>query len=214
MHSTILEESEDFHHETPSPARSRRQPLRRAASTESLLSIHGMDIHTTVPSLVPPLRSRPSQLLLRQHADAVAASDAAAVVVATPLAAYRVERGEHPTAQGRLRHQIDRRGGASQGLGVLLGGGWIWGRWSAAAASTTSTGSDATPGAAETLAQAASGRPASTVKPMLRPPGVNQAGPILGFPPETEVPPERRRRRSVVVRDLNVSALRACLENG
>jgi hypothetical protein len=49
---------------------------------------------------------------------------------------------------------------------------------------------------------------------MLRPPGVNQSGPILGFLPETEAPPGRRRQRSVVVRELDVAALRACLENG
>jgi hypothetical protein len=209
VHSTILEENEDIHHETPSPAQSRRLPLRRPASSESLLSIHGMDIHTTIPTLVQPLRNRPSQWLLRHRAEAVAASDAATVAIAAPLA-YHAD--QQSTAQLRLRNQMDRRGGTGQGLGVLLGGGWVWGRWSAAGAGAApATGDDASSTASSLSAAASSQRP---VKPMLRPPGVNQSGPILGFLPETEAPPGRRRQRSVVVRELDVAALRACLENG
>jgi len=266
-HSVILEENEDLESSQniksspPKPFVSGYRPhspirptLRKSNSHESLISIHGMDIHT--------LRTRPSQLLLGKYV--AAAPTASSEVTISETSAFATRTAPSPRKQqNRTTSQTYLTGiAAAQKLrsvshkeskSSLTGrvGGWVWSRWGAKPTITPSNSSDVTPSAStatSVLSSAASIDSAVTtitspqtdttsswqdVQPLaqsepvrsvvaspvlsndslsprkmfLRPPGVNQSGPIFGFPPEKKLDP------TPVVLKLDVNALQEGLND-
>lgn len=168
---------------------------RRASSHESLISISGMDIHT--------LKSRPSQLLLTAHKARSFSSQP--VVSATIAHAARPVLMPRASDDSRTRllteMAADQRSvSANATVRPTLGkkvGGWVFGRWGSSPAAPTITVSTPSTGSAPRTGQrpavfltagAATYRSPSPYK--LRPPGINQSGPILGFGPEPMLPRE------------------------
>ncbi|KAK5121080.1 hypothetical protein LTR85_005564 [Meristemomyces frigidus] len=181
--------------------------LRRAASHESLLSISGMDIHT--------LRAQPSQLLT---GNAGRSFTSQAVISGATAHAARPAAMSRPLASGRnLLSGVaaEQRLASRPSLGSKVGG-WVFGRWGATPAPTTSaarsigssTSSNKPPSRSST-----SDKPgdlfdpqATPKKPKVRPPGINQCGPIFGFPAEVKthhLPP--------VMKSLDEEALKVAL---
>ena len=121
--------------ETPFPldeAIYARPPLRRAASHESLLSVSGMDIHT--------LKSRPSQLLA-PYARASGMTSQAAISdtnahAARPAAISRPSGASGASLLSGMA--ADKREAAKPGLGKKVGG-WMFGKWGAAPAPSSSS---------------------------------------------------------------------------
>ncbi|KAF2751587.1 hypothetical protein M011DRAFT_464310 [Sporormia fimetaria CBS 119925] len=208
--------------------------LRRAASHESMISVSGMDIHT--------LQSRPSQALFSSspHFGSPSGTSSDPILTpwtatATPVMSGRKTDGgasSRSLLYGTLVNQ--KRGTAARtptssntGLGKKVGG-WVFGKWGAtpaisssrtkpspARASSDQIGQGAVGGAAER-----SGNPpvagsldgSTTSKPTsvpirLRPPGINQSGPLLGF--FDAIPPTPTK---VVVTDLDADALGEALQ--
>jgi hypothetical protein len=264
-HSVILEESEDLEssqHTSSSPTRQfvsdyrphspMRPTIRRSNSHESLISIHGMDIHT--------IRTRPSQLLLGKYvvtapptaSSEVTVSDTSAF--ATRTSPRSRQQQNRTTSQSYLSGiaaaQKERSVSHRESRSSLTGrvGGWVWGRWGAkpiiAASSSTEDVATASAGASIrssaasidstiTTVTAPSSEASSSQAPVaqpvpvrpivpapvlsdtalsprkmfLRPPGVNQSGPIFGFGPEKRLDP------IPVVLKLDVQALQEGLEN-
>ncbi|KAK4551858.1 hypothetical protein LTR86_010854 [Recurvomyces mirabilis] len=189
--------------------------LRRAASHESLLSISGMDIHT--------LRSRPSQLLVvgsagRSVSSRAQISNAQAHATSGSMATLSRPRDSgHSLLSGMAAEQRLQRK-ASGGLGSKVGG-WVFGRWGATPAPTVST---TTTAASIERALANKGKKAGSQssisdrvlpndpeatprKPKVRPPGINQSGPIFGLGPEVKV------LRPPVMKGLDSEGLRTAL---
>jgi hypothetical protein len=264
-HSIIIEENEDLessqHNGThqgqlnSNPLNTStstiRLTLRRSASHESLISIHGMDIHT--------LRSRPSQLLLGNYVSTTAPSASVATAV-TDESAFGT-RATTPTPQNqqqgaRSSSQTYLSGIAAQNGRVLdrkssrpslpgRVGGWVWSKWGGYGASATSaenesissanssimnvglsravpvssksvsgpartdneigtSGSSTAPIATPTIVKTSAENLAVSPQMLLllRSPGVNQPGPIWGFPPE------KKLDKTPIVKGLNVEALR------
>lgn len=165
--------------------------LRRATSHESILSFSGMDIHT--------LKSRPSQLLTpfgARNATSQAVIGDTTAHAARPAAMSRPANSSASILSGMAPAQRHPSGAlqqsAKQGLGSKVGG-WVFGRWGA----TPSTSVDTTPKAPKinrttSTATQSTGIssvevPATTKKPKHRPPGINQAGPIMGLGPELKM---------------------------
>ncbi|KAK0311961.1 hypothetical protein LTR01_002875 [Friedmanniomyces endolithicus] len=200
-----------------------RPPLRRAASHESLLSISGMDIHT--------LKGRPSQLLagpstrpLPPRAELSSAHAHGTPTLATlsrPSDSSRSLLSGMATEQRRLARK------SSQGFGSKVGG-WVFGRWGATPAPTTTTTATTTTAITTICAVPAQRRPvtpkppsrttsssadpaplfdpeATPKKSRIRPPGINQSGPISGFGPEVRV------QHPPVLRSLDAEGLRKAL---
>ncbi|KAK4542762.1 hypothetical protein LTR36_006138 [Oleoguttula mirabilis] len=160
--------------------------MRRAASHESLLSVSGMDIHT--------LRARPSQLLAVNTGRSFTSQ---AVISGATAHAARPAAMSRPLASSRnLLSGVaaEQRLASRPSLGSKVGG-WVFGRWGATPAPTAasqarsvrSSGSNNKPPSRSS----ASDKPGDYVdpqatpkKPKVRPPGINQCGPIFGFPPE------------------------------
>jgi hypothetical protein len=193
--------------------------LRRAASHESLLSVRGMDIHT--------LKSRPSQLLAPYGGRGLTTQ---AVISDTTAHAARPTAMSRPTGTGKTLLSgmaADQRQATSPStpIGKKVGG-WIFGRWGATPA-PTSTSAEATPTTTKTPSTArkidkldkpgsissASDKGAAYAstpkKILLRPPGINQSGPLLGYFPEAKSPP-----KVPVVNSLDQEALRSLLMDG
>ncbi|KAF2177659.1 hypothetical protein K469DRAFT_732291 [Zopfia rhizophila CBS 207.26] len=204
---------------------SQRPALRRPASHESLISISGMDIHT--------LQSRPSQLLLSSSPCFASSSGAtSSKPVLTPWTATATsnmsrrnldsstfnksllynssvnqKRGTNPNIRPRKSEQT---------LGKKVGE-WVFGKWGA----TPSRGSDTRPGSKNSAqTNDSKGSTASTVKKSgvmekdggpvkLRPPGVNQSGPIWGFFDKVPETPSQ-----VTVTNFDEEALREAVAEG
>lgn len=181
--------------------------LRRAASHESLFSVSGMDVH------VHALRSRPSQLL------APSAVRSQAVISGTTAHATRPADLSRTAANSRSLLSgvaAEQRPPSKPTLGKKVGG-WVFGRWGATPASTTADVVGAS-NKAPTKASTEFGAKADAVvspdlqaaskKPKLRPPGINQSGPLLGYFPEVTAP----RPCAPVLQSLDADALRAVLD--
>ncbi|KAK6433076.1 hypothetical protein LTR95_010752 [Oleoguttula sp. CCFEE 5521] len=186
--------------------------LRRAASHESLLSIAGMDIHTP--------QFRPSQMLISQPGLTSGA------VLSNMQAQATATLGSSYSGAGRSLLSgmaADHRAPPNKTV-VRKASGWVFGRWGATPAPATTTISSV-----KAVAPAAPVRSGSVVtassdkvsthsagqqdleatpkkpKPKLRPPGINQSGPIFGFMPEVRV------QYAPVVKGLDEEALRRAL---
>ena len=180
-----------------------RTPLRRAASHESLLSVSGMDIHT--------LKSRPSQLLTpyggRGITSQATISDATAHA-ARPVAMSRTSANSKNLLSGVA---VDQRQAPSPTIGKKFGG-WVFGRWGATPTSSTTKASPTTATKTRKPASISSSNdkapgdtPTTPRKSKLRPPGINQSGPIIGFSPEVNTP------HAPVVKNLDEEALKNVL---
>ncbi|KAM3425430.1 hypothetical protein BST61_g7376 [Cercospora zeina] len=184
--------------------------LRRAASHESILSCRGMDIHT--------LKSRPSQLLTpygsRSFTPQAVISDTTAQVSASMSqpsgSGRRMLSGITPPVASR------RASSNKSGLGSRVGG-WMFGKWGASptpSVTVTNANASASPprmNRSVSVASGSTGRStedadATPKKPKLRPPGINQSGPIPGFGPEIKIshPP--------IMKSLDKSALQKVLD--
>nr|OQO31341.1 hypothetical protein B0A51_02115 [Rachicladosporium sp. CCFEE 5018] len=186
--------------------------LRRAASHESLLSIAGMDIHTP--------QSRPSHMLISQPGltSGAVLSNMQAQATATLVSFY--------SGAGRSLLSgmaADHRAPPNKTV-VRKASGWIFGRWGATPAPATTTISSARATAPAAPARSGSVITASSdkvsthsagqdleatpkkPKPKLRPPGINQSGPIFGFMPEVRV------QYAPVIKGLDEEALRRALD--
>ena len=190
----------------------RPRNLRRAASHESILSCRGMDIHT--------LRSRPSQLLTpyggRSYTPQAVISDATAHAAVSASMSRPMDSG-HRLLSGMAPAALQRQASSNkQGLGSRVGG-WMFGKWGASPMPTvTVTDAAATAVSAPKMNRTASIASGSTnkstndpdltpKKPKLRPPGINQMGPIPGFGPEIKIhhPP--------IMKSLDQTALESVL---
>ena len=182
-----------------------RQPLRRAASHESLLSVSGIDFHT--------LKSRPSQILAPYGGRSIAPQ---AIISDTNAHAARPAAVSRPSADSRnllSGMAADQRPPPRPGFGKKVGG-WVFGRWGATPspgaaytnpsptarktnkALSVSSGSDA----------ASADTQATPKKPKLRPPGINQSGPIVGFGPEVKT------QHAPIMKTLDEEALKNLLD--
>ncbi|KAI7696281.1 hypothetical protein KC353_g17604, partial [Hortaea werneckii] len=184
-----------------------RPAMRKAASHESLLSVHGMDIHT--------LKARPSQLLAGGFSGRSFTSGA--VISGATAHAARPAAISRPSDSGKnLLSGVaaERRPLNRPSLGSKVGG-WVFGRWSTAPSQTTadecsissseSTKQDKTahraPGSQkDTDATAKKPNP-----PKMRPPGINQPGPIFGFPAEV------RQQHLPILKTLDEEELKSAL---
>ena len=179
-----------------SPTTAHRPTLRRAASHESLISVSGMDIHT--------LQSRPSQLLLSSSPRFASPSQSGSSQpvltpwTATATASLSRQKLDSSTFNRSLLYGslVNQKRGvattqsrsASAGLGKKVGG-WVFGKWGATPAPSTSRpdsasskqSADSAPkdDASDTLTKLDA--KVKNVPVRLRAPGVNQNGPIWGF---------------------------------
>ncbi|KAF2661852.1 hypothetical protein K491DRAFT_773447 [Lophiostoma macrostomum CBS 122681] len=202
-----------------SPTTYHRPALRRAASHESLISVSGMDIHT--------LQSRPSQLLLssspRFSSPAAGGSIQPELTPWTATATASMSRRNLDSSTlnrsllyGSLVNQqrgtpSTQKRSTSAGLGKKVGG-WVFGKWGATPASSnlgSGSGSGSRPDSSSSGQSGSTVEgPSATIKQpkappvKLRPPGINQSGPIWGF--FDAVPPTPAK---VVVTDLDAEAL-------
>ena len=190
-----------------------RAPLRRATSHESLLSVNGMDIHT--------LRDRPSQLMLPSHGtvSSGAVVSNAQAHAARPTMSTQRETSSRSILRGMAADQriasADRAQPPSQKTVARKASGWIFGRWGATPApiaeETMLTKSDAArPESVKSGGSKTKVDPDLTSKKpksQMRPPGINQSGPIMGFLPEVKVshPP--------IVRKMDQDELSSALGN-
>ena len=160
-----------------------RPSVRRATSHDSLLSVSGMDIQT--------LRSRPSQLLA-PYAHRGITSEAAicgATAHATrPITINRAPNSGKNLLSGVASGQRLQTKASSSTLGKKVGG-WVLGRWGGVApAATGDVATSLRSGGSAERGATGPGAPFSTLKqPRLRPPGINQMGPIMGFQPEKKI---------------------------
>jgi hypothetical protein len=196
--------------------------LRRAASHESIISVHGADIHT--------LQSRPSQLLVGRRMFS-AGSPAASAVHAEASGTSVV--GSFSTSRSPSvsnSHSYLSTLAASQPRAAPLAkkssmgqlGQWVMGRWGyspaipqppsspspapAAKATAPPTPTAETASISSAGSGAAKGTPtAAAPKIFLRAPGINQKGPIFGFGPEPQLP------KTVVTTVIDQDALKESL---
>ena len=163
--------------------------IRRAASHESLLSVSGMDVHT--------LKNRPSQLLAsytgRAFTTEAIVSDTNAHAARPVVAPGRSSSGHSILSDMATEHGV--LGGAKQqGFGKRVGG-WVWGRWGVSPAlkvSSPAPPSNNKPTSTASIASSSTGQSnddsqITPKKPIHRPPGINQSGPIVGFGPEMKI---------------------------
>ncbi|KAI5214703.1 hypothetical protein E4T46_08793 [Aureobasidium subglaciale] len=166
---------------------------RRAASHESLISVSGMDIHT--------LQSRPSQLLTAQSSRSFSSQASVTATLslahaARPALISRTSSNSRSILQGvAAEHKASST--PPKGLGQRMGG-WVFGKW----------GSTPTPTVTVSAPMdhiKVDKKRMSTTASKLRPPGINQAGPIFGFGPEPQLP------REPILKTLNEEELWECL---
>lgn len=184
--------------------------LRRAASHESILSCRGMDIHT--------LKSRPSQLLGsyggRSYTPQAVISDATAYA-AVSASMSRPMDSSHRILSGMAPAALQRQAPSNKGgLGSKVGG-WMFGRWGASPMPTVTVTDAVAPPKMSRTASAASGSTSKSAnandpdvtpkKPKLRPPGINQMGPIPGFGPEIKI------QHPPILKSLDTNALESVL---
>ena len=189
-----------------------KQPLRRAASHESLLSVRGMDIHT--------LKGRPSQLLMPHvgslTSHAVVSGAQAQAHTARPSAMSRPASNIRTLLSGMA---ADQRAASTNNQTIKKkAAGWILGRWGATPAPSTTaslTGAKAAIASSKPPSRPSTSDkiddPEATPKkpkPKLRPAGINQHGSIFGFAPEVKV------QHAPVMKSLDTEALRKVLDSG
>ncbi|KAF2128016.1 hypothetical protein P153DRAFT_343090 [Dothidotthia symphoricarpi CBS 119687] len=179
-----------------------RPPLRRHASHESLISVHGMDIHT--------LQSRPSQLLIGTSSHLGAGSVGPELTPWTATAHGMLSRTPVDINRALL---AQKRSGPRKSDGNGIGrkvGGWVFGKWGATPAPAVerpaSIYSQQTASSQETATPTISPEESKKkdkdkLAAKLRPSGVNQSGPIWGFFDVPETP------TTVVVQDYDADAL-------
>ncbi|KAF2435956.1 hypothetical protein EJ08DRAFT_296647 [Tothia fuscella] len=216
-----------------SPLKAFAPKLRRAASHESLMSVSGMDIHTLQSR---PSQLLAGHRLL--SASPATGSSSQAVLSGTSATAIRptlsrFDNDSRSYLSGIAANQ--RKPMAKKASVGNLGqrvGGWVRGRWgyapddaatvlpktaitvanAVAKPDTVSTHSlpKSVRSISSSVVSADGSIPDSPRKPSLvmRPPGINQSGPIFGFAPEARV------AKRVVSTGVDVAALRECLENG
>jgi len=175
------------------------RPLRRAASHESLLSISGMDIHT--------YQARPKHKLLTQGGvSSGTVVSSAQAHAARPTIATQSESNGHSLLRGVAADQ--RLSSAPKQTITRKASGWIFGRWGATPMPAVAESSNSTKSASIKSGSDRAKEEAQVAAkvPKLRAPGINQAGPIFGFPPEIKVqyPP--------VVKKLDQEELRNVLD--
>ena len=183
-----------------------RPPLRRAASHESLFSVSGMDIHT--------LKSRPSQLLAPYGGGRGVVRSQAVISDAT---AHATRPAAMSRDSGRSKNLLtgmaaDQRQASNPTFGKKLGG-WMFGRWGATPTPSSAETAVAATAKANKPASISSGSDKAAVdpqatpkKPRLRPPGINQAGPVMGFFPEVKM------QHPPVMKSLDAEALKSVLD--
>jgi hypothetical protein len=166
---------------------------RRAASHESLISVSGMDIHT--------LQSRPSQLLTAQSSRSFSSQASVTATFSLAHAARPALTSRTSSSSRSILEGVAAEHKASstppRGLGQRVGG-WVFGKW----------GSTPTPTVTVSAPMdhiRVDKKRLSTTGSKLRPPGINQAGPIFGFGPEPQLP------REPVLKTLNEEELWQCL---
>jgi hypothetical protein len=175
------------------------RPLRRAASHESLLSISGMDIHT--------YQARPKHKLLTQGGvSSGTVVSSAQAHAARPTMATQSESNGHSLLRGVAADQ--RLSSAPKQTITRKASGWIFGRWGATPMPAVAESSNSAKSASikSGSEQAKEELHAAPKVPKLRASGINQSGPIFGFPPEVKVqyPP--------VVKKLDQEELRNVLD--
>lgn len=166
---------------------------RRAASHESLISVSGMDIHT--------LQSRPSQLLTAQSSRSFSSQASVTATLslahaARPALMSRTSSSSRSILQGVAAEQ-KASSTPPRGLGQRVGG-WVFGKWGSTPTPTVTV-------SAPMDQIKVDKKRLSTTATKLRPPGINQAGPIFGFGPEPQLP------REPILRTLNEEELWECL---
>jgi hypothetical protein len=175
------------------------RPLRRAASHESLLSISGMDIHT--------YQTRPKHKLLTQGGiSSGTVVSSAQAHAARPTITYSESNG-HSLLRGVAADQ--RLSSAPKQTITRKASGWIFGRWGATPMPAVAESSNSTKSASiKSGSDRAKEEPQPAPKmPKLRAPGINQSGPIFGFPPEIKV------QHPPVIKKLDQEELRNVLED-
>ena len=175
---------------------------RRAASHESLVSISGMDIHT--------LKSRPSQLLTVQGGRSFSTQpllSATTAHAARPTLMPRNSDSSRNLLSGMAADQraLPSRTPSRPTLGKKVGG-WVFGRWTSSPSPTVISVVPPQDIQVQRLRKndGPLKTPASPTK--LRPPGINQAGPIFGFGREPRLSPEP------IMTTLDAEALRQSLD--
>lgn len=236
-HSVILEENEELQQIEPqtesdefNPHNVMRPGLRRAASHESLISISGMDIHTLQSRPSQLLAGGGRRVLSSESSKAALTGTSAVAIHASPRPSHNNSLTYLSSIAESQRKSASIQKKSSMGnIGSKVG--WVFGRWGYAATSSTlaSTpeGGEASPrqqrtretrhseGASTQAASpsvhsfdSATSAPSTFKMPIfLRPPGINQAGPIFGFGPETPLP------REPVVKSFDIDALRDSLDS-
>ncbi len=202
--------------ETPFPP-PQHSFLRRAASHESLLSVSGMDIHT--------LRHRPSQLLTLSSSISTnpVLSQATAIASRPTLLAAESPSVSRSLLSGIAAEQRAAASTSTASAGSNFGrrvGGWVLGKWGVAPVSSAAPvypQSYVAKRANSEMARPAGGVAKSKVVPTvkLRPPGVNQDGPLLwSLQAEREKRAEAAKKASVVAGAVDEEALRESLREG
>jgi hypothetical protein len=179
------------------------RPLRRAASHESLLSISGMDIHT--------YQARPKHRLLTQGGVSSGTVVSSAQAHAARPTITQTEGNGHSLLRGVAADQ--RLSTAAKKTIARRASGWIFGHWGAtpmpavvettAAESSNSTKSASIKSGGVATNDDSNAAPKA---PKLRAPGINQSGPIFGFPPEIKL------QHPPVIKKLNQEELRNVLD--
>jgi hypothetical protein len=219
----------------PSPMRPQAPTLRRSASHESLISISGMDIHTLRARPSQLLFGQyASSAITSSTKAAVTDMSAMAHLPGSNRASQARSTSQSYLSTIAASAQKERTVSRKPSRSSLPGrvGGWVFGRWgvgvaptsapdpslmdSDAASTSTSTPPSTSAGLTartsstgsvpSSLAQKDPSSPdilsESPLRPVFRTFGVNQPGPIFGFPIE------KRLDRNVVVKGLDVDALR------
>jgi hypothetical protein len=215
----LEEEDEDAGTERPSTPQEHPQThhtspprdiprLRRAASHESIISVHGADIHT--------LQSRPSQLLVGRRMFSAGSPATSQPVLSGTSATAAISTSRSPTTNDSHSYlstlAANQRGrpaplSKKSSMGQL--GSWVMGRWGYSPALPPQPVT-ATTAETASISSAGSGAKASPGPPrfIMRPPGINQKGPIFGFGPEPQLP------RAVVTTQIDEEALKDSLGGG
>lgn len=175
------------------------RPLRRAASHESLLSVSGMDIHT--------YQTRPKHKLLTQGGVSSGTVVSSAQAHAARPTITHSESNGHSLLRGVAADQRLSSSAPKQTI-TRKASGWIFGRWGATPMPAVAESSNSTKSASiKSGSDRAKEEPHVAPKmPKLRAPGINQTGPIFGFPPEIKV------QHPPVVKKLDQEELRNVLE--
>lgn len=205
-HGTILEENEQdllatdgtsAHHNSSTLARFAQdddtlststttdfQPCpHRRPSHESLISISGMDIHT--------LKSRPSQLLTGHSARSFSSQP-----VVCPTMAHAARPALTPRAASDTSHSLligmasDQRHPSTSNKTKAKAKGWIFGRWGSTPTPILTLSTPLADMKVQKTREAVSTSGPPSPSKILRPPGINQTGPVSGFGPEPRLPPE------------------------